>query len=172
MSDNRNFRAQHGEGLILDAVKAGVRGNTINLRLRDKRHAAFQALLDENGLSEKVEKLYAGWAITLSGLMTKSGDLNRIRGEGGNTDRIEHLLTYYRGWATTCTRKYGALHMQITIESCFHGDSLTTVSERRKMDRRLVTSIMVEALGIEPEHAKAETPPPTLLNKWRAWFKI
>jgi hypothetical protein len=101
------FRAQHGDGLTFDKVKTGVRNDTINLRLKDKRHAALEAILIEHSLLDTANKLEEAALLSASGIGYTVQDANKIRGSSTNaSEYVAVLIQDYLDWGMRCKEKH------------------------------------------------------------------
>lgn len=142
------YRAQHGEGLSLDKVRSGSR--TIELRLRDTRHAKLEQILVEHGLKDTAEELEDAFRYLTAGMGYTVMDVNKIRGSASHaSDAIAILISDYNAWHDRCKAKYLSPIMckQVIIE----GYSLNETDALNKMREGTAKKNMISCLALFSE---------------------
>jgi hypothetical protein len=140
-----HYRAQHGEGLSWETVQLGKR--LVQLRLKDRRHAALDAILIEHGLLEAANALEQAQAGLCRGLGATVADVNRIRGNTTSAgDWLQALISDYLLWDRACKDKHHSPMMcrEVIIE----GYSLNQCDEKNRMQHGTAKKNMVACLEI------------------------
>lgn len=137
------YRAQHGEGLALDKVRLGSK--LVGLRLRDKRHAALEAILEEHGLVDTAAELEQGHRALVRGMGYTVQEVHRIRGASTNASEwLQALISDYLAWDSKCKEKY--LSPIMCREVVIEGYSLNECDDRNKMRHGTAKKQMVDCL--------------------------
>jgi hypothetical protein len=144
------FRAQHGEGLALDKVRAGAR--QVTLRLRDKYRAALEAILCEHGVLEAAVNLEIAFLAHTRGLGFTLSDVERIRGTAGSSDALALLIAVYNDWHAECKRRHLSPLMckRVIIE----GYSLSAVDEEWHFRKGTAKKNLVDCLTLFADMTK------------------
>lgn len=147
------FRAQHEGGLTIDKVKAGIRGDTINLRLRNKRHAALEEILVEHGLLDTANELESGCMLNARGMGYTAMDVNKVRGSSTNaSEYIAVLIQDYLDWDRQCKdRHYSPLMCRRVI---IEGFTLAEVDDEFHFRHGTAKKNMVNCLLVFAEMRK------------------
>jgi len=145
------FRAQHGQGLVLDKVKSGSR--TIELRLRDKHHADIEAILEEAGLIEAATTLEQAHMALVRGLGYTIQEINRVRGSStAASDHLAVMVQDFLNWPDRCKAKHYSPKMCKAV--IIEGHTLTSQDTMYHFRKGTAKQNMINCLNVWGEMRK------------------
>lgn len=145
------FRAQHGQGLVLDKVKSGSR--TIELRLRDRHHADIEAILEEAGLIEAASTLEQAHMALVRGLGYTVQEIDRVRGHStAASDHLAVMVQDFIQWPDKCKAKHYSPKMCQAV--IVEGRTLTSQDEEYHFRKGTAKLNMINCLTVWGEMRK------------------